>query len=226
MQTITFEFNGYEATVIRPENPNGRWIWKTEFLFAFDNAERELLELGYTRVYYKISNMYGSKKAVGLMREFMSFVTEKFGLYDKCILFGFSRGGLYAFNFAREYPECVEKIYLDAPVLDLRTWPPMGGDQSAEMCREHGISESELETYKENPIENMDKLFAHGIPLLLVAGDSDEIVPFDKNSGKMIEYCRDNNVDITYAVKPGCKHHPHSLDDAGPIIDFVCSQNV
>ena len=145
MQTITFEFNGYEATVIRPENPNGRWIWKTEFLFAFDNAERELLELGYTRVYYKISNMYGSKKAVGLMREFMSFVTEKFGLYDKCILFGFSRGGLYAFNFAREYPECVEKIYLDAPVLDLRTWPPMGGDQSAEMCREHGISESELE---------------------------------------------------------------------------------
>ena len=40
---IKFTFNGYEATVIRPENPNGKWVWKTEFLYAFDGAERELL---------------------------------------------------------------------------------------------------------------------------------------------------------------------------------------
>lgn len=38
-----YEFNGYKATVIQPENPNGKWIWKTEFFYAFDNAEKELL---------------------------------------------------------------------------------------------------------------------------------------------------------------------------------------
>ena len=46
----TFEVNGYEAAVIIPENANGKWIWKTEFFYAFDQAERALLEQGYTRV--------------------------------------------------------------------------------------------------------------------------------------------------------------------------------
>ena len=48
------EFNGYTATVIIPERPNGKWIWKTEFLYAFDQAERALLEQGYTRVYFNV----------------------------------------------------------------------------------------------------------------------------------------------------------------------------
>ena len=59
-KTIEFEFNGNQAVVIRPENPNGKWLWKTEFLYAFDQAERALVEKGYTRVYYQISDKYGS----------------------------------------------------------------------------------------------------------------------------------------------------------------------
>ena len=221
--TINFEFNGHEATVIRPENPNGKWIWKTEFLYAFDQAEAELVKLGYTRVYYRIRDMYGSERAVGLMHDFREFVVKEFDLADKCILFGFSRGALYAFNFALSYPEHVDKMYLDAPVLDVRTWPPKG-DQRDEMCREYGISEDMLEDYSANPVLNFPALFSHGIPLMLVAGDSDDIVPFDKNAECMAEYCRENGIDITYVVKEGCNHHPHSLEDVAPIIDFVCGE--
>ena len=39
-ETHTFLFNGHEATVIVPEHPNSEWIWKTEFLYAFDQAEK------------------------------------------------------------------------------------------------------------------------------------------------------------------------------------------
>ena len=53
---IEYEFNGHKATVIVPEKPNGKWIWKTEFLYAFDKAETELVDMGYTRVYYQISD--------------------------------------------------------------------------------------------------------------------------------------------------------------------------
>ena len=35
---IEYSFNGYAATVITPDKPNGKWIWKTEFLYAFDKA--------------------------------------------------------------------------------------------------------------------------------------------------------------------------------------------
>ena len=218
---IKFTFNGYEATVIRPETPNGKWVWKTEFLYAFDGAERELLSRGYTRVYYSISNKYGSYHAVRLMHDFHGHVIKEFNLEDKCTLFGFSRGGLYAFNYALFYPECVDKIYLDAPVLDMRSWPPFGSENREQVYAEYSLTSETIETFKGHPVENFAEFFSHGIPLLLVAGGADEIVEFSENSGRMIEYCKANDIGITVIVKPECKHHPHSLDDVSPIVEFV-----
>ena len=83
MQEIKLEFNGYAATVIRPENPNGKWIWKTEFLHAFEEAELSLLNMGYTRVTYEIHNMWGSPRAIRLMRDFHAFVTKEFNLTER-----------------------------------------------------------------------------------------------------------------------------------------------
>ena len=49
----------------------------------------------------------------------------------------------------------------------------------------------------------------------------DEIVPFEGNSKILIDYCGQHDIQITSIVKPDCKHHPHSLEDVGPILDFV-----
>ena len=223
MEKIKINFNGYEATVIRPEHPNGKWIWKTEFLTAFDGAECALLEKGYTRVYYRISNKYGSYHAVRLMHDFYRHVVKEFGLDEKCILFGFSRGGLYAFNFALFYPEYVSKIYLDAPVLDMRTWPPEGSENREQVYEEYGLTPETIKTFKGHPVENFAEFFSHGIPLYLIAGDSDEIVPFEYNAGKMLDYCFDNGIRIKNYIKSRCKHHPHSLADVTPILDFIMS---
>lgn len=221
METLTFQFNGHQATVIRPDYPNGKWIWKTEFLYAFDEAERKLCEMGYTRVYYSVSNKFGSFDAVRKLHNFYRYLIKEFDLSERCILFGFSRGGLYAFNYAPTYPETVEKIYLDAPVLDMRTWPPKGSRDREMLYEEFGLTEETLEWYKGHPIDNMEEFFALNIPLLLVAGDADEAVPFPQNAGRMIGYCKEKGIAITSFVKPGCRHHPHSLADVSPIVDFV-----
>ena len=221
MQELKFTFQGHEATVIRPDNPNGKWIWKTEFLYAYDKAERELLDLGYTRVYYQISHKYGSYHAVRLMHEFHKYVVNEFGLEEKAILFGFSRGGLYAFNYALFYPEFVEKIYLDAPVLDMRSWPPKGSVEREQVYEEYNLTEETLAQFKGHPIENLSEFFGLNIPLLLVCGDADEIVPFEANGKRMIDYCKENGINITSIVKPRCKHHPHSLEDTTLILNFV-----
>ena len=213
--------NGYEATIIRPEKPNGKWIWKTEFLYAFDQAECDLLEMGYTRVYYQIKNMYGSPNAVKLMYDFYKFVTREYSLYEKCALFGFSRGGLYAFNFAMKHPECVSCVYLDAPVMDMRSWPPADSKERRELYAEYGLDENSIENYTGHPVKNFKEYFALKIPTILVAGDSDEIVPLPENSGLMIDYANAAGIPLTYYIKPGCKHHPHSLEDTKPIIDFI-----
>ena len=36
-----FQFDGRDAIVIVPEKPNGEWIWKTEFMYAFDQDKME-----------------------------------------------------------------------------------------------------------------------------------------------------------------------------------------
>lgn len=216
-----FKFNNYNATVIIPAEPNGEWIWKTEFLYAFDQAERGLVDLGYTRVYYEISDKYGSYKAVRLMYAFYKYVVQKFGLRNKCHLFGFSRGGLYAFNFALFYPECVSSVYLDAPVLDMKSWPPKGCVEQQQLFLEYTLNEETLLCFDENPVDNLKEFFNLKIPVLLIAGATDEVVSFEKNSGKLIKYCDENSITIEKIVKPLCGHHPHSLDDVMPIIQFI-----
>lgn len=221
METLKLQFMNHEVRVIRPDHPNGKWIWKTEFFYAFDQGEQALAERGYTRVYFAVSDRYGSYAALRLMHQFHRFAVETFGLEEKCILFGFSRGGLYAFNYALTYPECVEKIYLDAPVLDMRSWPPAGSRERAEVYEEYDLTEETLARFKGHPIENMEEFFALNIPLLLVAGGADEVVPFAENAGKMISFCEERHIPITAIVKPDCKHHPHSLEDVTPILEFV-----
>lgn len=222
--TDIFDFNGNRVTVIRPEKPNGRWIWKTEFLYAFDYAERALLEKGYTRVYYQISDKYGSAHAVRLMRRFYHFIVQKYNLEKKCILFGFSRGGLYAFNFALFYPQYVEKLYLDAPVLDLKTWPVEGSVEQQQLFEEYGLNRDTLKTFKGNPIDCLAEFFALNIPTLLIAGEIDDVVPFKENAQKMIDFASRNGRPLTVFVKPTCGHHPHSLKDNIELIVRFCEE--
>lgn len=221
MKIDEYIFNGYKATVILPDNPNGKWIWKTEFLYAFDQAEVALSKKGYIRVYYEISDKYGSYEAVRLMHDFHKDFIKKYKAELKTVLFGFSRGGLYAFNYALFYPEYVEKVYLDAPVLDLKTWPWEGSAEQKEMFSEYCLSPHTLPFFKGNPIDNLSEFFSHNIPLLLIAGAADEVVSFERNSGKLIEFAEKNRIKITSIVKKECKHHPHSLEDVTQIIKFI-----
>lgn len=222
MKTEKFEYNGYQATVIIPDNPNGRWVWKTEFFYAFDQAERALLNDGFTRVYYQISNKYGGPDAVRLMHLFHLHLIESYPfLRKKALLFGFSRGGLYAFNYALYYPEYVEKVYLDAPVLDMKSWPEKDSPEQAQMFGEYCLNEETLLRFCGNPVDKMAEYFDLKIPTLIVAGDADEVVPLNENAGRMIEFCEQNKIPLIYTVKPGCKHHPHSLEDVSFIVDFI-----
>lgn len=220
-KTIRFMYKGYPATVIIPENFNGQWVWKTEFLYAFDQAERALLAEGYARVYYGVSDRYGSYRAVRRMHDFYLYVTEKFGLAKRCHLFGFSRGGLYAFNFALSYPEYVASVYLDAPVLDMKSWPLKGSPEEAQLFEEYSLTPETLKVFPDNPVDNLPEFFALELPLLVVAGGADELVPFEENAGVLLDYCRRESVPVESVVKPTCGHHPHSLENVMPIVEFV-----
>ena len=67
--------------------------------------------------------MYGNPESVGMLHDFYLTVTEEFALSRRPAIFGFSRGALYAVNYAAAYPDECGILYLDAPVTDVFVWP-------------------------------------------------------------------------------------------------------
>ena len=219
-----FNINGRECIIIEPKTPkgDGEWIWRTEFFGAFDMADMALLERGYYIGYCRLSDMYGSPYSVKKMEKFRQFVCFKFKLNQRPFLFGFSRGGLYAVNYALKHHYNVSGLYLDAPVLDLKSWPK-GKHEGCyrQLLEVYNMTEEELLEYKDNPIDNTEVLAKFGIPVILVAGGADTVVPFSENGEEFARRFRENGGEIEVIVKPDCEHHPHSLEDPSRIVDFV-----
>lgn len=221
--------DGREALIIFPRTAaiGKRWIWRTEFFDAFAQADYAMLEQGYHLAYYSVSDMYGCPKAIKLMKNFHDYAENILNLSAKVILFGFSRGGLYAFNYAAQYPEKVSALYLDAPVLDIRSWPGclargVGGNQEWNECLAcYDLSETDAPSFHENPIDKIKPVLDASIPIIVVAGDADMVVPLNENAKILIDFYTKNGGIIKSIVKSGVGHHPHSLDDPSPIIEFL-----
>ena len=223
---VDFELNGHEGTVIFPHtvkrgNP---WIWRAEFLGAFDNADVELLRRGWHLAYYKISDMYGCPQAVEKMRGFYQHVRASYGLAEQTILFGFSRGGLYTLAFAGKYPHLMQAVYLDAPALDVFRWPLCpawaGRGEAADCRRRYGLAEGATES-PDNPVNQLPVLIEHRIPAALICGLADEAVPYELNGKLLADAYESTDIPFFKRLKPHCGHHPHGLDDPTELADWI-----
>ena len=67
----------------------------------------------------------------------------------------------------------------------------------------------------------MEPLIANNIPIIMLYGDADEVVLYAENGKVLEDYYRENGGDMKVICKPGCGHHPHSLEDPTPIMEFV-----
>ena len=92
-------------------------------LRRFSKCRQSILEKGFHIVYYDVTHLYGSPRAVSLGTEFYENMTDLYNLSEKVTLEGFSRGGLFVFNWAAQNTEKVACIYVDAPVCDVFSWP-------------------------------------------------------------------------------------------------------
>lgn len=231
---INFTVKGRESFIVCPDKPidENRWVWRTEFFGAFDYADIALLKKGWYLAYHRVSDMYGCPESIGMMREFYDVAVEKYHLNPHPVLFGFSRGGLYAVNFALEYPNIPGALYLDAPVLDIRSWPGAKGVGTGdpacwqECKRLYGLTEETALTFNKNPLDNTEELATTGIPVMLVCGGKDKVVPFCENGEPFYNRFKKAGGTIKQIVKAECDHHPHSLFDPSPIVRFIEEQTI
>ena len=221
-----FEFEGHLARIVKPNvEPNGRWSLKTEYFSAFPTLELELLNRGWHLAYIKNDNRWAEPEDVARKVRFAEFVAVEFGLNKKCAIVGMSCGGLYGTRVAMAAPHIISALYLDAPVLNLLSCPSAFGDAEISLLDEYttatGRTASDMTYYRESPIDQMSILLENNIPIIIVAGDSDEVVPYHENGAILEKFYNDNGGTIEAHIKKGCKHHPHGLEDTSIVADFL-----
>jgi dipeptidyl aminopeptidase/acylaminoacyl peptidase len=96
-------------------------------------------------------------------------------------MLGRSRGGLMVTSWAASNPDLVAGIAGIYPVIDFRSYP--GLDKAAPA---YGLTAAELgqKLADHNPIERLAGLAKARVPVLLIHGDSDKVVPLEANSAE------------------------------------------
>ncbi len=222
-----FKMDGLICTVAVPTKAAAHkpWVIRARFWGHQPAADAELLKRGYHIAYCDVANRYGDPVAVERWNKFYALMTKTHGLNKKVALEGMSRGGLIIFNWAKANPEKVSCIYGDNPVCDIRSWP--GGKTSKlyakgwTACKKlFKITDETAKDFKGNPIDGLEKLAKAKVPVLLILGTSDDVVPNKENGLLLAERYKKLGGSVTIITKP-TGHHPHALKDPKPIVDFI-----
>ena len=132
------------------------------------------------------------------------------------------------YHWAIEHPDQVSCIYGDAPTLGIRPYvrditqeddPEL--DKLRGWMKAHELSLAEAKPYKLDTLDRLEPLARVRVPVIHVCGDADESVPFEQHTAEFARRYQRLGGPIKVIVKKGGQHHPHSLKDPTPIVDFI-----
>ena len=226
-----FEFQVQDARcrVVTPKNaaPGKPWIWRARFWGHQPQLDIALLKRGWHVAYCEVGNLFGNPKAVARWDQFYRHLTTQHNFNKRPVLEGMSRGGLIIYNWAKANPTKVLCIYGDAPVCDIKSWPGgkgkgKGHARTWRAClAAYKLNEKQAAAFRGNPIDGLEPLAKAGVPLIHVVGDADKVVPVAENTAIIEERYKKLGGHIKVIHKPGVGHHPHSLKDPAPLLEFI-----
>lgn len=224
-----FNFNGVSCKIVEPKRvAHGKpWVMRARFFGHEPQTDIALLERGFHIAYCDVANLFGNAEAVKRWDNFYGLMHDN-GFSKKVVLEGMSRGGLVIYNWAVKNPEKVACVYADAPVLDGTSWPGgRGKGQGSPSDWERFksvykiVSEDGVGSFKGNPIHHVDAIAKAGFPMLHICGEADTVVPVDENTRIFEQKINTAGGDILTIYKKDVGHHPHSLKNPTPIVDFI-----
>ncbi|WP_276166688.1 alpha/beta hydrolase family protein [Zobellia alginiliquefaciens] len=224
-----FSFKGRDAKIVFPKqaHANHYWIWRARFWGHEPQLDKALLNKGFHVVYVDVANFFGNNEAVELWNDFYEFCVSTYDLNRKAVLEGMSRGGLIVYNWASKNTDKVFSIYADAPVCDIKSWPGgmyngEGSPEAWKLClAAYQLDSVSVKDFTDIPINNAVEVAKEGIPVMHVYGDADVVVPYDENTARLSEKFKEAGGSIELIGKKGVGHHPHSLENPSPIVDFI-----
>ena len=165
----------------------------------------KLLEKGISFAGCDQGEVRGSPKSVDRFTNFYNEMVDR-GYSKKPVLLGQSRGGLMMLSWAVKNPKKVKAFAGIYPVLNLRSWPMTRNLSSTiadfEMDQDTFLKSVDLH----NPIHQLEGLAQAKVPLFMVHGDSDRIVPLEENTEIVINRYTKLGGEAEVKVVPGKGH--------------------
>jgi len=224
-----FKHNAIDCKIVEPKRvAEGKpWVFRARFFGHEPQTDIALLERGFHIAYCDVARFFGNDEAVNRWDNFYQLMIKN-GFSKKVVLEGMSRGGLITYNWAAENPEKVACVYADAPVLDANSWPGGKGkgigskvDWESFKSMYSITSEDEAANFKDNPIHKIDAIARGSFPMFHVCGEADKVVPVDENTRIFEQKIKEAGGNIKVIYKKDVGHHPHSLQNPTPIVDFI-----
>ncbi|MEZ5943433.1 MAG: prolyl oligopeptidase family serine peptidase [Planctomycetaceae bacterium] len=131
-----------------------------------------------------VGEAYGSPTSQEYFTKLYDHLTSERGFAKKPCLLGRSRGGLWVSSWAIRNTDKVAGIAGIYPVFDLTTYPGLKRAAPA-----YGITPEELDASlaEHNPIRQVDALANAKIPVFIIHGDEDKVVPLKENSQTLFD---------------------------------------
>jgi predicted esterase len=226
-----FEIEGNKAFVYAAPAPaEGKpWLWYAPTLKGVSLAGRSfyfepLMKAGISVAGFDLGEVRGSPASTAKFTLFYEEMVKR-GYSSKPILLGQSRGGMMTLAWAFRHPDKVKAWVGIYPVCNLASWPLKNSKK--ETLADFALPEADLVArLKEfNPIDNLGGLVANKVPMFVVHGDSDVVVPYDLNSKLLKERYEAAGGTVSMKIIPGEGHKVGpSFFECQELLDFVLTQ--
>ena len=211
-------------------NQSKPWVWYAPTLPAHPDPSHswyidKLLEKGISFAGCDQGEVRGSPKSVDRFTNFYMEMVDR-GYSKQPVLLGQSRGGFMMLSWAVKNPKKVKAFAGIYPVLNLRSWP-ITRNLSTTLADFEIDQDTFLKTVDlHNPIHQLEALARAKVPLYMVHGDSDRIVPLEENTQIVINRYTKLGGEAEVKVVPGKGHQV--VDDffkSKELIEFIIQQS-
>ena len=143
---------------------------------------RQFRDAGIAVCGIDVGESYGNPEGRKLFTAFHRELVKNHNMAQKPCLLGRSRGGLMLLNWAVEHPNQVAAFAGIYPVTNLRAWPGLEIASKA-----YGLTAAELDAQlsEHNPNDRIAPLAKARVPMFIIHGDADQLVPLPTNSGEL-----------------------------------------
>lgn len=234
----SFTVNGAEAWYVALAKPaaGNPWVWRAYFPDWHTEMDSILLERGFYIAYLKVPDLFGHYSALNAWDDFYNYLTGTKQFSLKPALEAVSRGGLYAYAWAKRNPSKVSCIYAEAPVCDFTSWPGGKGKGKGskadweKLLKVFHFTTAQALAYKDQPKDHLETLAAYKVPILHVIGLKDSIVPYAENTALLVQNYIDNGgpatvIPMTRGPQDLNGHH-FTIEQPQALADFICSHTL